>query len=199
VNSSDKSASDCKNLKPTWERLASDFRSENVVIAQIDAEANQQVARKYEIRGFPTIKYFPKNNGTPLDYDEGRDPQALVDYVNSQAGTYRTIGGGLTATAGTVAALDELVSKVTGGSADLATVSESVKAAAEGLKDQYAQYYVKVLGKLADNKGWIEKESARLEGMLKKGGLGTSKIDDLTSRVNILKRFGVGSNDKSEL
>jgi len=105
----------------------------------------------------------------------------------------------LTAAAGTVAALDELVSKVTGGSADLSSVSESVKAAAEGLKDQYAQYYVKVLGKLAENKGWIEKESARLEGMLKKGGLGNSKIDDLTSRVNILKRFGVGASDKSEL
>ena len=105
----------------------------------------------------------------------------------------------MTAKAGTIAALDELVAKATGGSADLSSISESVKTAAGDLKDQYAQYYVKVLSKLAENKGWIEKESARLEGMLKKGGLASSKIDDLTSRVNILKRFGIGSDGKSEL
>jgi protein disulfide-isomerase A6 len=120
----------------------------------------------------------------------------MVEYINSQAGTYRTIGGGLTATAGTVAALDDLIASVTGG--DVSSIQEKIVDAAKEMKDVYAPYYVKVLNKLAENKGYVEKEVKRLEGMLKKGGLATSKIDDLVSRVNILKKFGLTS-EKSEL
>jgi protein disulfide-isomerase A6 len=188
---------DCKSLAPTWERLAADFANEpSIIIAKVNAEDNRAVAAKYDVKGYPTIKYFPKNNGTPLLYELGRDELAMVDYVNSQAGTYRTIGGGLTATAGTVAALDELIASVTGG--DVSSVQEKIVEAAKDLKDAYAPYYVKVLNKLSENKGYVEKEVKRLEGMLKKGGLATSKIDDLVSRVNILKKFGLTS-EKSEL
>lgn len=35
--------------------------------------------------------------------------------------------------------------------------------------------------------------------MLKKGGLAPEKIDDLTSRTNILKLFGKKDEEKSEL
>ena len=165
----------------------------------MNAEDNRKLAEQYDVQGFPTIKYFPKNNGTPMLYELGRDELALVDYVNTQIGSHRTVGGRLTAAGGTIAALDELVSKATGGSTDLSTITDSVTEAAKELKDQYAPYYVKVLGKLAENKGYLEKEIGRLEGMLKKGGLAPTKIDDLTSRMNILKKFGIGSSEKSEL
>lgn len=94
----------------------------------------------------------------------------------------------MSATAGTVAALDGIVAKFTGGE-DIATVSKEVAEAATGLKDKYAQYYVKVFNKIAENSGYVEKESSRLASLLKKGGLAPEKIDDLVQRSNILKKF----------
>ena len=84
-----------------------------------------------------------------------------------------------------------------GGS--IASISEEVTAAAKGLKDTYAEYYVKVLGKLSASQGYAEKELARLEGMFKKGGLAPAKMDDLTSRMNILRKFMGKEGKKDEL
>lgn len=120
-----------------------------------------------------------------------------MEYVNSKAGTHRSVGGGLSATAGTIAALDSIVGKLTGG--NLETVAEEVKAAMGDLKDKYAEYYVKALGKIQGNSGYVEKEVARLQGLLKKGGLARSKQDDLTSRLNILKKFALNAIGREEL
>lgn len=75
---------------------------------------------------------------------------------------------------------------------------EEAKKAAQGLKDKYASYYIKVFEKVNANKDYVEKELKRLEGMLKKGNLAPEKVDDLTSRSNILRRF-IGKDEKSEL
>ena len=80
----------------------------------------------------------------------------------------------------------------------MATISEEAIKAAKGLKDKYAEYYVKVFSKLGISQGYAEKELARLEGLLKKGGLAPKKIDDLTSRTNILRKF-IGKDSKDEL
>lgn len=189
---------DCKTLKPIWEQLAADFSPESgVSVVQVDAEANPSVASKYGVQGYPTIKFFPKGSATPIDYSGGRDAKSLVEYLNTQAGTRRTVGGGLDLTAGTIEALDALVGKVTGGG-NMESVAADLKQAALGLKDQYAAYYVKVLDKFSANQGYVEKEVKRLEGLLKKGGLSRAKIDDFTSRVNILKKFGL-TTEKTEL
>ena len=46
-----------------------------------------------------------------------------------------------------------------------------------------------MLAKLAENKGYVEKESKRLSGLIKKGGLAPEKLDDLVKRSNILNKF----------
>lgn len=188
---------DCKTLAPVWEKVASDFAAEDaVVIAKVDAEANKAVAQDYGITGYPTIKFFPKGSSTPVDYSGARDESSFVSYVNEKAGTHRAVGGGLDAIGGTVEVLDAIVSKFSGS--NLALISEDVKAAAASLQDKYAGYYMKVLTKLGENEDYLKKELARLESLLKKGGLARSKEDDLTSRLNILKKFGLGGG-KDEL
>lgn len=106
------------------------------------------------------------------------------------------MGGGLDATGGTIEALDAIATKFQNSYAE--GLAEAKKAA-EGLKDKYAQYYVKVFEKASANKGYLEKEAKRLEGLLKKGNLAPEKVDDLTSRSNILKRFMAKVEEKSEL
>ena len=44
----------------------------DIVIVAVDATVAVKLASKYEIKGFPTIKYFPKGSESPVDYDGGR-------------------------------------------------------------------------------------------------------------------------------
>ena len=182
---------DCKSLAPTWEALASDFSAEpSILIAKVDAEADnsKSTAESQGVKSYPTLKYFPKGSTTPVPYEGGRSEKDLIDFMNEKAGTHRVVGGGLNAKAGTIAALDTIVGKISGGGS-VATIAEEATKAAQGLKDKYAEYYVKVLAKLGKNQNYAEKELARLQGLIKKGGLAPEKLDDLTSRSNVLRSF----------
>ncbi len=182
---------DCKSLAPIWETVARDFSAEaNVLIAKVDAEAENAKATAQEqgVKSYPTIKYFPKGSTTPELYEGGRTEEALLEFMNGKAGTYRMAGGKLNTFGGTVPSLDSILIKLTGGGT-VATLSEELKGAASGLKDKYAQYYVKVADKFSKNQDYVEKELTRLQGLLKKGGLAPEKADDLTARSNILMRF----------
>jgi len=185
----------CKSLAPTWEKLAEDFASEDkVLVAKVDAEAenSKRTAKDQGVASYPTIKFFPRGSKTPEDYSGGRSEADLVTFLNEKAGTHRKVGGGLDDTAGTIETLDKLVGKFTGG-ASLSDVVKDVAKEAASLKKQaqhkYAEYYVRVFDKLAKNEEYASKELKRLEGILKKGGLAPAKLDELTSKTNILRKF----------
>lgn len=182
---------DCKSLAPIWEQVASDYASEpNVLIAKVDAEAenSKATAQDQGVKSYPTIKYFPKGSTTPESYEGGRTEQDILSFMNEKAGVHRMTGGKLDEIAGTIPSLDTIVSRLTGGES-IASLSEQITNAAKASKDQYAEYYVKVSDKLSKNAGYVEKELTRLQGLIQKGGLAPEKIDDLTSRSNILRRF----------
>jgi len=173
----------------------------------VDAEAenSKATAKAQGVTSYPTIKFFSKGNKTPEDYNGGRSEADFVTFINEKASTHRTVGGGLDAAAGTIAALDKIVTKFTGGT----TLNEAVKEAkkeAESLKEQvqykYAEYYLRVFDKLSKNDNFASKELARLDGILKKGGLAPAKLDELTSKTNILRKFVekvTGKDGKDEL
>ena len=182
--------SDCKKLAPVWESLTSDFAAEsNVLIAKVDCEAPtaKAIAADQGVKSYPTIKYFPKGSKEAVDYTGGRTEADFVEFMNEKAGTHRMVGGGLDITAGTIDTLDSIVSTMTGS--NMAEIQEQLTKAAVDAKDKYAEYYVKVANKLKENQVYAEKELARLEGLIKKGGLAPEKLDDLTSRSNILRKF----------
>lgn len=195
---------DCKTLAPVWETLANDFVLEpNVVIAKVDAEAEnaKATAREQGVTGYPTIKFFPKGSKEAEPYQGARSEQALVDFVNSKAGTHRTVGGGLDGKAGTIPSLDALVTKYL-SSGSFKELAGEAKKAVKGVQDKYAEYYVKVADKLSQNEGYATKEFARLRKILSKGGSAPEKVDDIVSRSNILRQFGgdkEADNGKDEL
>ena len=193
---------DCKSLAPIWEQVATDYASEpNVLIAKVDAEAENSkfTAQDQGVKSYPTIKYFPKGSTTPEPYEGGRTEEDILSFMNEKAGVHRTIGGKLDEVAGTIPSLDVIVGKLTGGES-ITSLSEQITTAAKVSKDKYAEYYVKVSDKLGKNAGYAEKELSRLQGLIKKGGLAPEKMDDLTSRSNILRRFkGDESIVKEEL
>jgi protein disulfide-isomerase A6 len=189
---------DCKTLAPIWETLANDFVNEpNVLIAKVDAEAenSKALAQDQGVQSYPTIKYFKKGSSEALPYEGGRSEKDFIDFLNTNAGTHRAVGGGLDATGGTIEAFNTVVEKFQGTYAD---GYEEAKKLAETLQDKYAQYYVKVFQKAGANEGYAQKEFKRLQGLIGKGNLAPEKLDDLMSRSNILRRF-LGTEEKSEL
>jgi protein disulfide-isomerase A6 len=167
------------------------------LIAKVDAEAEnaKALATDQGVQSYPTIKFFKKGSTEPTPYEGARSEKDFVDFLNTNSGTHRAVGGGLDTTGGTIEAFNTVVEKFQGAYAD--GVDEATKLA-ETLKDKYAQYYVKVFQKTSANQGYAEKEFKRLQGLISKGNLAPTKLDDLVSRSNILRKF-LGTEEKSEL
>jgi len=178
----------CKSLSPIWEKFAHAFKNEkNVVIANLDADAHKDVGTKYDVSGFPTLVYFPKNNKKGERYNGGRELSELITYVNTNAGTQRLDNGYLAETVGRHATLDEIVKKFITAPSE-ALIAEVEKEAAN--LDSHASWYGKFM-KVIIKKGveWVATEKARLKGLLDGGALSTDKIDEFVVRQNVLNAF----------
>jgi protein disulfide-isomerase A6 len=99
----------CKNLAPEWEIAGNTFdENDDITIAALDATGAQEIAQKFGVQGYPTIKFFPKvkqtsspltvslpchdqGNTKPVDYDGGRTADTIVSWVNSKVGTKKVI------------------------------------------------------------------------------------------------------------
>lgn len=60
--------------------------SDGVVIAKVDADAHKTLGEKFEVKGFPTIKWFTKGSTVVEDYDGGRTASDVVEWVNKKIG-----------------------------------------------------------------------------------------------------------------
>jgi len=184
----------CKNLKPTYEKVASTFKHEgNCIVANIDADdkKNKNIAQKYGVSGYPTIKFFSRDNkDEPETYDGGRSEAEFVSFLNEKCGTHRAVGGGLTDEAGRIAEFDALASKffvAAGDARDSIYKEASSLAASAGLA---SKHYIRVMEKLVNGtEGYIEKEAKRLESILQKKSLTPAKLDEIKIKSNILRAF----------
>jgi len=80
----------CKKLAPEWEKAANTLADSTIKLAKVDATEAKSLGSKYEIKGFPTIKYF--NQGSVSDYSGGRVEAEIVQWVNKRSGPpYKSI------------------------------------------------------------------------------------------------------------
>jgi len=73
----------CKALEPEYKNAAESLKAIDSItkLAKVDATAEKDLAIKYEVSGFPTLKYF---NGDPeevVDYSGGRTEETIVSWV----------------------------------------------------------------------------------------------------------------------
>ena len=69
-------------MTPIYEQLGEKYKdSDNVVIAKMDATANE--LEDIKVQSFPTIKLFPKNSDEVIDYTGARTVEALVSFIDS--------------------------------------------------------------------------------------------------------------------
>lgn len=181
----------CKTLAPVWEQLAKTYKGEKeVVVAKIDADNYKTIAGRYDVGGFPTIKFFPKTNKKGVAYEGGRSEADFVSFLNNEAGTQRKAGGGLSSDAGKIANLDTLATSFMKDAAKRASVLADATKAAAAESSKWASFYVKVMEKVqtaGDN--YVKDELARLERVAAGPGVAAEKADDFTIRINILRSF----------
>ena len=61
---------------------------------------------RFGVTGYPTLKFFPAGSLEPEPYEEARELESLVHFVNTKTGTKRNPDGSLEASAGRLEALD---------------------------------------------------------------------------------------------
>lgn len=86
-------------MAPAYVKVAEALASDpNIVIAEMDATANE--VDGVNIQGFPTIKFYPSNNKTPVDFSGSRDEAGIFAFLKekcSKAVTFNfdtVLGGG---------------------------------------------------------------------------------------------------------
>lgn len=78
----------CKSLAPIWDELAEHVAgNEDLVIAKFDATANE--AAGVSIRGYPTLKFYPKNNKAGIDYEGDRDLASFKKWLAENSSAYK--------------------------------------------------------------------------------------------------------------
>ncbi|KAJ1853546.1 hypothetical protein LPJ57_007518, partial [Coemansia sp. RSA 486] len=79
----------CKNMAEDYEKLAEGYKhSEDIVIAEVNADDHRDLGTKFGVQGFPTLKFFSKGEDvkTPIDYSSGRDLDSLSAFVQEKTG-----------------------------------------------------------------------------------------------------------------
>ena len=77
----------CKNLAPEMAILGDALvkaRTESIQVAKVNCDAHRDVCSKYDVKGYPTIKYFPFGATTPEDYSSGRSAEDIANFLNDK-------------------------------------------------------------------------------------------------------------------
>eukprot|EP00953_Heterococcus_sp_UTEX-ZZ885_P006538 3996-Heterococcus_DN1.PRE.2 len=73
----------CKSLTPEYEKAATHLKG-IVNVAAVDATQSQQLAAKYGVQGYPTIKVFGADKRSPTDYSGARTAAGITADAISQ-------------------------------------------------------------------------------------------------------------------
>mmetsp|Transcript_36630 Transcript_36630/g.58693 ORF Transcript_36630/g.58693 Transcript_36630/m.58693 type:complete len:474 (-) Transcript_36630:32-1453(-) len=79
----------CKNLAPEYERAAQKIGADDgidAVLAKVDATEEKDLASKYGVKGFPTLKFFTNGDiESPSDYSGGRTESTIVQWLRTRS------------------------------------------------------------------------------------------------------------------
>ena len=76
----------CVKMAPAWKLLAENMAdTDDVVVAELNADAHKGVDSQYGEEGLPTIKLFSKGNKAGMEYKGVRTVEALMKFLAESA------------------------------------------------------------------------------------------------------------------
>ncbi|KAK8813265.1 hypothetical protein WA158_002857 [Blastocystis sp. Blastoise] len=179
----------CKALAPKWIELAKVFSEEaDVVIAELDADKYHDIGQKFGVTGFPTIKFF--KNGEVIDYNGARDVDALVEFVNTNAGTQRNVDGSIKPEYGVVEEFDEIIKSFPDITEKHLEQAKEIASNLEGKAKEFGKIYVALIKKIvANGAAYVDKEKTRVGKLIQSDSINSLKKASFRIRQNILNKF----------
>ena len=76
----------CKSLAPAYAAAAKQLAESGseIKLASVDATIEQDLAQKYEVKGYPTIKFF--SDGVTFEYTGGRSQDDIIGWLKKKTG-----------------------------------------------------------------------------------------------------------------
>ena len=76
----------CKKLTPDYAAAARTLREhkQKVQLVKVDATEQKELGKKYDITGFPTLKWWPMGADMPVEYDGPRDHAGIVTWIRQK-------------------------------------------------------------------------------------------------------------------
>lgn len=183
----------CKHMVPEYKKLAELVGSDpllksKVVVAKVNADAHRSLGEKFDVKGFPTIKFFPR--GKPAtkdfveDYNSARTSDKFFDFLKDKVEADKGFAR--------VEVLDPIAKKFAEAADKSALVAEveghlkALEGEAKANGELYLKFMQKALDKGAD---YLTKEKARLERMIGTGSVAPAKVTEMSKKTSILGAF----------
>ncbi|KIY98273.1 hypothetical protein MNEG_9688 [Monoraphidium neglectum] len=185
----------CKHLTPEYKKLGAAVEADpalasRLVIAKVDADAHNPLGSRFDVQGFPTIKFFPRGKpatkDSAQDYNGGRSSDAMLAFLKGKLEGDKGFAR--------VAELDAIAEKAGKAAKDdlkkLVGELEEAAKKLEGDAKANGELYVK-LAKKALDKGseYFATERARLERMISSGGVAANKVSEMAAKSSVLGGF----------
>jgi len=80
----------CKAISGAWNQTAEVFAGSEVALARLDAHESSVTAKRYSVKGYPTLRYFHRGSAEGgEEYIGGRTTDDLVKFLNTRNGLQR--------------------------------------------------------------------------------------------------------------